>query len=220
MSRAFVNEDAPSGDVYIPPRAPLPAGAVNFVTARGQRLLLDELKELESERERLKKGDPHSEDRNRALTVVRGRIKDLESRIKSAKVVRAADQPAEEVRFGARVTTKTMKGRQPGLVRTFQLVQPFAGLTVRENIAVGAHARLRSRKSALAHADEVADHTSAAILAFAGLVEDVDDGVIEEEVLEEEVIEEIIEEDYSTGGNLGVMIEEEEVEEEDDVKSV
>src|SRR5271167_1863190 len=30
-----------------------------------------------------------------------------------------------------------------GLVRTFQIVQPFAGLTVRENIAVGRHLRER-----------------------------------------------------------------------------
>jgi len=122
MSRAFVNEDAPSGDVYIPPRAPLPAGAVNFVTPRGKRLLDEELVELEAERERLKKGDPHSEDRNRSLTIVRGRIKDLEIRIKSAKVVRPADQPSDEVRFGARVTTKTVQGRKPGLERTFRLV--------------------------------------------------------------------------------------------------
>jgi branched-chain amino acid transport system ATP-binding protein len=31
-----------------------------------------------------------------------------------------------------------------GLVRTFQIVQPFAGLTVLENIAVGAHLRIPS----------------------------------------------------------------------------
>lgn len=122
MSRAFVNEDAPSGDVYIPPRAPLPAGAVNFVTPRGKRLLDEELIELEAERERLKKGDPHSEDRNRSLTIVRGKIRDLEARCKSAKVVRMADQPTDEVRFGARVTTKTIKGRKPGLERTFRIV--------------------------------------------------------------------------------------------------
>nr|WP_217808103.1 ABC transporter ATP-binding protein [Oceanibacterium hippocampi] len=44
-----------------------------------------------------------------------------------------------------------------GLVRTFQVVQPFANLTVRENIAVGAHARLASRRQALDRAAEVAE---------------------------------------------------------------
>jgi len=43
-----------------------------------------------------------------------------------------------------------------GLVRTFQIVQPFAGLTVRENIAVGCQLRERSRAKALADAGEVA----------------------------------------------------------------
>ena len=43
-----------------------------------------------------------------------------------------------------------------GLVRTFQVVQPFAGLTVRENIAVGAHTRIASRSAALAAAGEIA----------------------------------------------------------------
>jgi branched-chain amino acid transport system ATP-binding protein len=43
-----------------------------------------------------------------------------------------------------------------GLVRTFQIVQPFAGLTVRENIAVGCQLRERSRVKALGEAAEVA----------------------------------------------------------------
>ncbi len=42
-----------------------------------------------------------------------------------------------------------------GLVRTFQIVQPFAGLTVRQNIAVGAHLRHPNRREALALADAV-----------------------------------------------------------------
>ena len=44
-----------------------------------------------------------------------------------------------------------------GLVRTFQLVQPFAGLTVRENIAIGAHVRIARRRDALTRAAEVAE---------------------------------------------------------------
>lgn len=44
---------------------------------------------------------------------------------------------------------------QRGLVRTFQIVQPFAGLTVRENIATGAHTRIERRSEALEKADSV-----------------------------------------------------------------
>jgi branched-chain amino acid transport system ATP-binding protein len=43
-----------------------------------------------------------------------------------------------------------------GLTRTFQIVQPFEKLSVRENIAVGAHLRRPARKDALAHAEAVA----------------------------------------------------------------
>lgn len=52
-------------------------------------------------------------------------------------------------------------GRKPhdlaklGLARTFQIVQPFAGLSVRENIAVGAFLRLPKRRDALALAEDI-----------------------------------------------------------------
>ncbi|MBN9672527.1 ABC transporter ATP-binding protein [Roseibium aggregatum] len=45
---------------------------------------------------------------------------------------------------------------QRGMVRTFQIVQPFAGQTVRENIAVGAHLHVQSRADALEKAEDVA----------------------------------------------------------------
>ena len=54
-----------------------------------------------------------------------------------------------------------ISGRKPhdlaklGLARTFQIVQPFAGLSVRENIAVGAFLRLPKRRDALALAEQV-----------------------------------------------------------------
>jgi len=43
-----------------------------------------------------------------------------------------------------------------GVARTFQIVQPFAAQTVRENIAVGAHLSRASRHNALAHAEAIA----------------------------------------------------------------
>ncbi|MFY3384625.1 ABC transporter ATP-binding protein [Paracidovorax sp. MALMAid1276] len=43
-----------------------------------------------------------------------------------------------------------------GMTRTFQIVQPFAAQTVRENIAVGAHLKEPSRRAALALASDVA----------------------------------------------------------------
>jgi branched-chain amino acid transport system ATP-binding protein len=42
------------------------------------------------------------------------------------------------------------------MTRTFQIVQPFAAQTVRENIAVGAHLHHRGRREAIAAAEDVA----------------------------------------------------------------
>ena len=56
---------------------------------------------------------------------------------------------------------KTVTGLPPyelarrGIARTFQIAQPFGGLSVRENILVGAHLRHPKRSDALAAADLV-----------------------------------------------------------------
>jgi branched-chain amino acid transport system ATP-binding protein len=71
---------------------------------------------------------------------------------------------AGRVRFAGQDIT----GRPPhlnasiGLTRTFQIVQPFAAQTVRENIAVGAHLHQRSRREALRAAAEVAERVGLA----------------------------------------------------------
>jgi len=58
---------------------------------------------------------------------------------------------------GADITAEPVHQRaHRGIARTFQIVQPFAGLTVRDNIAVGAHLRHRARRDALAKAEAVA----------------------------------------------------------------
>jgi len=58
---------------------------------------------------------------------------------------------------GADITAEPPHNRaRRGVARTFQIVQPFAGLTVRENIAIGSHLRQRSRAAALEAANQVA----------------------------------------------------------------
>ncbi len=49
-----------------------------------------------------------------------------------------------------------------GLTRTFQIVQPFAAQTVRENIAVGAHLHCAARREALREAEAVAQRVGLA----------------------------------------------------------
>jgi len=62
------------------------------------------------------------------------------------------------VRYGGEDITGEPPHRlaRRGIARTFQIVQPFTGLTVRENIRVGAHLHHRMREAALAAAEKVA----------------------------------------------------------------
>ena len=63
---------------------------------------------------------------------------------------------------GVKFAGKNITGLEPdqlcrlGLVRTFQIVKPFPNLTVRENIAVGAHNRIADRAGALDKAGQIA----------------------------------------------------------------
>ncbi len=62
------------------------------------------------------------------------------------------------VHFGGQDITTLPAHRRArrGIARTFQIVQPFAGLTVRENIAVGAYLHQANSTAARAAADDVA----------------------------------------------------------------
>jgi branched-chain amino acid transport system ATP-binding protein len=67
-----------------------------------------------------------------------------------------------------RFAGEDITGREPhrnalmGMTRTFQIVQPFAQQTVRQNIAVGAHLRIPGRREALRDAEEVAQRVGLA----------------------------------------------------------
>lgn len=74
-------------------------------------------------------------------------------------IVSGFERPTEgRVAFDGRdVTTLEPHERAAlGIARTFQIVQPFAGLTVRENIAVGAYLRHADRRRVYEKAAEVA----------------------------------------------------------------
>lgn len=69
-----------------------------------------------------------------------------------------------EVRFGER----RISGLKPhlicrsGIARTFQVAKPLGGLTVRENVLIGAFNRLQDRKKALRRADEILEQVGLA----------------------------------------------------------
>ncbi len=101
MSRAFVKEEDQEEAPFIPPRAALPPGATNYVTATGQQQLLDEKKALEAEKAGLALED--EAEQRKALAVINGKLQLLAERISSAQVLSQPESP-DEVRFGARVT--------------------------------------------------------------------------------------------------------------------
>lgn len=117
MSKAFTSEETPDEPALVAPRAPLPAGATNFVTARGLELLRSEQRSLLGERaaiEALGEGEA----RTRALAVWSQRVAELEQRLASATLVDAAAQPQHEVRFGAHVVVRGEAGPE----RRYQIV--------------------------------------------------------------------------------------------------
>ena len=108
MSRAFAKEDDTGQPPIIPPRAALPPGTPNYVTPRGLELLRNELTELETELSRATTNRDDDAERSRQLSILNGRIAMLTERLGSAKLVDPRNQPADEVRFGATVTLKTL----------------------------------------------------------------------------------------------------------------
>lgn len=117
MSRGFVKESDQEELPIIPPRSPLPAGETNYVTPAGLRQLEDERAGLEQEKQNLP-GD-NEDERRRAATVIDGKLNLLNQRIASARVLDPAEQPQDEVRFGAQVKLRQQPGNR---VQEFQIV--------------------------------------------------------------------------------------------------
>jgi transcription elongation factor GreB len=126
MSKAFTSEETPDEPALVAPRAPLPAGVTNFVTARGLALLRAEQRELLAERAHVEA--LAEEARPRALAVWAQRLAALEQRLLSAVLVDSTAQPTDQVRFGAKVALTGADGRE----RSYRIVgvdeaEPQAG---------------------------------------------------------------------------------------------
>ena len=121
MSKAFTKDDAWEEPI-IPPRAPIPAGVQNYVTPRGLGLLRTELAALETERHGLEAERADEVEYRRRLAILAGRTRDLTARLASAELVDPRRQPHDEVRFGARVTLRTVSGERAGEERRLEIV--------------------------------------------------------------------------------------------------
>ncbi len=122
MSRGFVKEDDAQPAPLVPPRAALPPGTPNYVTPEGLEQLRAERTALEAARAAAEANHDNDTDRSHRLSLLNGRLALLAERIGGARVVDPRTQPAKEVRFGATVTLRTVRGGKAGFERTFTIV--------------------------------------------------------------------------------------------------
>lgn len=117
MSRGFVKEEDQEEAPIIPPRAALPDGVTNYVTPTGLELLQQEKKELEKERASIKIKNEAEARREKA--VIDGKLKLLNDRISTARVLKPQSLAKDEVRFGAKVK---FEHTETGKVQEFRIV--------------------------------------------------------------------------------------------------
>ncbi|MBB6327337.1 transcription elongation factor GreB [Algoriphagus iocasae] len=117
MSRGFVKEEDQEETPLVPPRADLPNGITNYVTENGLAELRAEKQGLIKEKSNITAAT--EQEKRIASNFISAKIKLLDERIATAKIVDLNDQPKNEIRFGAKVTLKI--GKSPKAM-TYQLV--------------------------------------------------------------------------------------------------
>ncbi|MET0752023.1 MAG: GreA/GreB family elongation factor [Pyrinomonadaceae bacterium] len=105
MSRGFVKEGDQEEIPVLTPRAYLPDGVTNYVTQVGMDELLDEKRMLMGDIDNLK--ITNENERRIALNHLNAKLKLLNERILTAKIIDLDKQSPDEVWFGATVTLKT-----------------------------------------------------------------------------------------------------------------
>lgn len=111
MSRAFVKEsddDLAAGEL---PERPVPAHA-NYVTPRGLELLQQRLRELQDRHEQMKRTADEDSAAKQALREIDRDLRYVRAQLERAEVVDPAQQPRDEVHFGAAVTIEDEEGQR------------------------------------------------------------------------------------------------------------
>lgn len=117
MSRAFVKEsddDLVAGEL---PERPVPVH-VNYVTPRGLELLHARLKELQDRHEDVKRRADEDSAAKQAMREIDRDLRYVHAQLERAAVVDPAQQPRDEVHFGASVSIED----EDGQVHEFTLV--------------------------------------------------------------------------------------------------
>ena len=117
MSRGFVKEGDQEEVPMLTPRAYLPAGVENFVTSAGLEALKAEREEILRERKQYEGVDNNdARVNNNYLTA---KLRQIEERIHSARVLDYDPQRQSDIAFGAVVRFKNMRTNQ---IATYQIV--------------------------------------------------------------------------------------------------
>lgn len=110
MSRGFVKEGDQEEVPLVTPRAFLPAGVENFVTSAGLEALKSEREEILQERKQYEGVDNNdARVNNNYLTA---KLRQLEERIRTARVLDYDPQRQQDVAFGATIEFKNLKNNQ------------------------------------------------------------------------------------------------------------
>ena len=118
MSKAFTRDGQDDGTRVVPPRAALPEGVPNYVTARGHRALRSEHEALARERAAAEGRDADDSERARSLAILGDRLAALDDRIATAELVAMTAPDPAQVRFGATVVLRDEHHEE----RTYRIV--------------------------------------------------------------------------------------------------
>ena len=111
MSRAFVKEsddDLAAGDL---PERPLPVH-VNYVTPKGLELLQARVRELDERHEQLKRQVEEDSEARQKLREIDRDLRYFRSQLERATLVDTANQPRDQVHFGATVKIEDEDGAE------------------------------------------------------------------------------------------------------------